>query len=142
MAITAKIHHGTATLEPVAETGFLTKSITFSAKRTHKETKNAASEIVGHTSKTPMLDIELKGQPVLTSGGAFEGLAVVHPGIAKTLVNFNGTNNVEIFGFDSTSTSKVVVKDTTLVIDEENDPDMTIPTTFYPSLANFSSATE
>jgi hypothetical protein len=139
--MTDRIHHGAARKEPINETGLVVTNIQFSAKRNHKETLNKDRQVAAHTSRTPQLDIELKGQPIPTSLGAYEGLAVAHPGIAVTLINFNGTNNESLMGFTSASGSKVVVKDVSLTLDEDADPEMTVPCTFYPELADFSSAT-
>lgn len=74
----------------------------------------------------------LKGEPIRTVGGAYQGLCVVHPGIAVALLNL--PNSYTIFGFAFTAATKVLINDPSLDITDTKEDQFDIPFEFLPGI--------
>lgn len=140
MPVTAEIDHGAKpSYDLVDETGLMVKSVDFKPMRDYVERKNAAGQVIWLSGRNPRLEISIKGPAVPSSGGALEGLAAIHPGVATVIANF-GTSDT-IHGFVGPSTTKVIVKDPTQSLSDEEEAQIEVPCVFMPGITTFSSAT-
>ena len=140
MPITAQIDQGSLpSYDLVDETGILVKSLEWKATRKYVERTNADEEVIWHSARSPRLEGTIKGPAVPAAGGALEGLAAIHPGVATTIANF--ASGKTIHGFAWVSGTKVIVKDVTQSLSDEKEAEFDIPVVFLPKITTFSSAT-
>jgi hypothetical protein len=85
------------------------------------------------------LEGSIKGPAVPGSGGALEGLAIVHPGVAVAIANFASGDSIH--GFAADGTTKVIIKDPTQTLSREDEAQLDIPFVFLPGISTYSSAT-
>lgn len=140
MPITAHIDHGSRpAYDLIDETGILVKGLEWKPNRKYIERTDANEDVIYLSARAARLDGDIKGPAVPTSGGALEGLAAIHPGVATAIANFS-TGKV-VHGFTFATGAKVIVKDVTQSLSEEKEAELSIPVTFYPKLTNLNSAT-
>lgn len=134
------IEHGAEPNALVDETGLNVRKSQMKGERDQvMKKKGATRQTVYVRGENPRLTGSVGGEPIRTSGGALQGLALVHPSTAVSLLNL--PNGATVFGFEFTSTTKVIVNDPTVDRDDTKEDDFNIPFTFWPALASYSSAT-
>lgn len=139
---TAIIEHGALPdYNIVDETGLRVESIDWKPQRARTERTKYDGKIIYVKATSAKMDIDIKGKPIPSGGGALEGLANTHPGVAVAVANFAATDNVH--GFVAPTGAKVIVGDPTRNQTLEAEAEITIPCTFYPDIAvaDMSSAT-
>lgn len=139
---TAIIEHGAQpSYSVVDETGLRVEGVDWKPQRKRTEKTNYQGKYIYVKGESAKMDIDIKGKPIPSSGGAIEGLADAHPGVAVSIANFAATDSVH--GFVAPSGVKVVVGDPTRNTTLDAEAEITIPCTFYPDItpANHSSAT-
>lgn len=137
---TALIEHGTNPSYSISdETGLRVESIDSKPSRKRTERTNYQGKIVYVRSETAKLELDIKGKPIPSAGGAIEGLADAHPGVAVAIANYAATDSVH--GFVAPTGVKVIVGDATRNQTLDNEAEITIPCTYYPDITTYSSAT-
>jgi hypothetical protein len=139
---TALIEHGANPSYHIAdETGLRVESIDWKPQRKRTEKTNYQGKYIYVKAESAKMDIDIKGKPIPSAGGAIEGLADAHPGVAVAITNYAAADSVH--GFVAPSGVKVVVGDPTRNQTLDAEAEITIPCTFYPDItpANHSSAT-
>ena len=140
MPITAQIDQGSLpSYVAVDETGISIRGVDWNPKRDYLERKDADGQIVWHSARGPRLEGTIKGAAVPSGGGALQGLATVHPGVAVAIANF--AEDKAVHGFVAPASAKVISKDPTQTTSEETETELTIPFVFLPAISSFSSAT-
>lgn len=140
MPVSATIDHGAKpSYDLIDETGMLVKSLEWKPMRDVTEKKNANQQVIYYSARNPRLEGSIKGPAVPASGGALEGLAIVHPGVATAIANF-GTGK-SVHGFAFASGNKVIIKDPTQSLSEEEEAQLDIPFVFLPGISTYDDAT-
>lgn len=125
MPIAAVVSHGTLpSYSPVNETGLLVLDAEFEGQREYVRRKLAGTRVTTHIrAEDPVLNITLTGNPIPSSGGALEGLAIINPGAAATLANF--TTGRAYLGFDLADGGKIIATDPNISFPDQGDPTFT-----------------
>ncbi len=135
MPVTAVITHGTLpSYAPSDETGLLVLDLTLEGKREYVKKKMAGTRATTYVrAEDPVLTISITGNPIPSSGGALEGLAITHPGSVATLANFTGSD--AYLGFALSEGGKIIAMDPSLSFPDGDAPTFTGTFEYMPFVA-------
>jgi hypothetical protein len=138
MPITASINQGALpSYNEVNETGINVRTLTWTPQRDVKEKKDYTDAVVYKSARNPRLQVQIQGVAIPGSGGALEGIAIVHPGAAVVIANLPDAKVVH--GFTAPTSTKVIVDEVSATTGEEEAYSIDVTATFWQYITTFDS---
>lgn len=135
MAVVALVEHGTRPgYDQVDETGLLVKKTSFKGKREFIEKKMDGNRWASYVrGENPQLTLTVNGVPIPDAGGLLQGICLLHPGNAATILNYTGTD--ALHGFAAADNRLIVFNDFTFDTSDEEEPTDDMNFTIYQGIA-------